>query len=212
MNIEIYDCNSILFGNIEILKNQFNLKYGVNGTGKTTIIKAIESTVKHDDKALASLKPFRYQKKEYKDCHNPTVKGIDEVDSVLIFNDEYASNFVFKQDKNSEAIVNSFSILVKPKGYDEKISTINNLVAKVRNTFEENDDLKDLISKLDIFIDGFGRAKTYSTGAKLVKGFTAGNTIDNVPDDVSDYSFYIQNAKDNDNVSWINWMHQGDNG
>lgn len=41
-NISIYNCNNIREGNIDIEPNKLNIKYGINGTGKTTIAKAIK--------------------------------------------------------------------------------------------------------------------------------------------------------------------------
>lgn len=41
MNVEIKYCNNIESGNIEIQENTLNIKYAINGTGKTSIAKAI---------------------------------------------------------------------------------------------------------------------------------------------------------------------------
>lgn len=40
-HVEIKNCNNILNGNINVEKDKLNIKYGINGTGKTTIAKAI---------------------------------------------------------------------------------------------------------------------------------------------------------------------------
>ena len=41
MNLLINNCNNIKNGSICIEKNKLNIKYGVNGTGKSTISSAI---------------------------------------------------------------------------------------------------------------------------------------------------------------------------
>lgn len=41
-HVEVKNCNSILTGNIKVEEGKLNIKYGINGTGKTTIAKAIE--------------------------------------------------------------------------------------------------------------------------------------------------------------------------
>ena len=41
-HVEVKNCNSILKGNIKVKEGKLNIKYGINGTGKTTIAKAIE--------------------------------------------------------------------------------------------------------------------------------------------------------------------------
>lgn len=53
MEITIKHCNNIVEGTIAIEKNKLNIKYGINGTGKSTIAHAIE---KNDN--LIFLKPF----------------------------------------------------------------------------------------------------------------------------------------------------------
>lgn len=42
MNITIKSCNNIKEGKISVEKNKLNIKYGINGTGKSTIASAIE--------------------------------------------------------------------------------------------------------------------------------------------------------------------------
>ena len=42
MNISIANCNNIEHGTVAIEENRLNIKYAINGTGKSTIAKAIE--------------------------------------------------------------------------------------------------------------------------------------------------------------------------
>ena len=42
MNISITNCNNIAHGTVAISENRLNIKYAINGTGKSTIAKAIE--------------------------------------------------------------------------------------------------------------------------------------------------------------------------
>ena len=53
MEINIKNCNNIKEASISVEKNSLNIKYGMNGTGKSTIAKAIESR-----ENLAELKTF----------------------------------------------------------------------------------------------------------------------------------------------------------
>lgn len=41
MNIKIKNCNNIKEANISVEKDMLNIKYGMNGTGKSTIAKAV---------------------------------------------------------------------------------------------------------------------------------------------------------------------------
>lgn len=54
--IKISSCNNIKDGTIEIEKGKLNIKYGINGTGKTTIAKSIYFHDSNDE--LQNLKFF----------------------------------------------------------------------------------------------------------------------------------------------------------
>ena len=43
MEIQINNCNNISEGTISIVENRLNIRYAINGTGKSTISKAIEA-------------------------------------------------------------------------------------------------------------------------------------------------------------------------
>ena len=45
MEIIIKNCNNIDSGKIEISNNKLNIKFGINGTGKSTITKAIKYSI-----------------------------------------------------------------------------------------------------------------------------------------------------------------------
>ena len=95
MNIEINHCNNIENGIIEIEENQLNIKYAINGTGKSTISMAINYKIQElngSDNQLKTLKPFKYLGREDK---NPDVKGIDPIKTVKTFDEAYINEFVF---------------------------------------------------------------------------------------------------------------------
>lgn len=61
MDIEIKHCNNIDSASITLIEKQLNIKFAPNGTGKSTIARAIQCAVKHDDSGMASLLPFKYR-------------------------------------------------------------------------------------------------------------------------------------------------------
>ena len=50
-NIQLKNCNSIENGSIKIIENSLNIKYAINGTGKSTSSKAIEYAVNDKNNA-----------------------------------------------------------------------------------------------------------------------------------------------------------------
>ena len=91
LNIKIRNCNNIDYGNIKIKKNTLNIKHGINGTGKSTISKAMEYYITNKNK-LKSLQPFKHiTNTDIK----PEIDGLEEVKSIKIFNDTYIINLFF---------------------------------------------------------------------------------------------------------------------
>jgi ABC-type cobalamin/Fe3+-siderophores transport system ATPase subunit len=133
MDIVIKNCNSIDEAKISIEKNKLNIKYGMNGTGKSTIAKAIELNSKPDSD-LASLTPFKFRNNDNHKEFRPTIDGADTLKIISIFNEDYISQFVFQQD---EVIRNSFNIFIKNREYDKKMKEIQDLVSDITNTFKK---------------------------------------------------------------------------
>ena len=48
MQLKIKNCNNIENGEFDITEGRLNIKYAINGTGKSTISKAIEAFVTND--------------------------------------------------------------------------------------------------------------------------------------------------------------------
>ena len=106
MEITIEHCNSIDAAKISLAPGRLNIKYGPNGTGKSTIAKAIELASKGGAN-LSTLTPFKHRGGDPKISPSPSVKGADQFKSVFVFNEEYVDQFVFKQD---EVVKDSFDI------------------------------------------------------------------------------------------------------
>ncbi len=199
MKVEIKNCNNIEEGNIEIKDNSLNIKYAINGTGKTTIAKAIKNKILNED--LNTLKPFKYlNNKEIV----PKVEGIDSIKSVKLFNEEYVNQYVFLKD---EVVKSSFEIFIKNEEYEEEMKYINELLADIKNIFIEDDNLNELISNLKEMSDSFGKSKSgYAANSVLSRGLGNGNKIENIPEELKEYSDYLRS---NVNSKWLKWQLSG---
>ena len=202
MNITIKNCNNIDDGKLEIKQNALNIKYAINGTGKSSIAKAIDAFVKNDDKKKKALIPFKH--KLNTTAHEISLDGLDGVSSVEIFNDDYVQSYVYQPN---ELLKNSFEIFVKTKDYDERLHEIEELLKDINKTFLDLPELELLINTFNEFIVGFGKAKGgYSATSSIGKGIGKGNILNNIPINLKEYSPYI---KDKNNVKWLKWQHEG---
>ena len=206
MRIEIKNCNNIDYTNIEIKDKKLNIKFGANGTGKTTIARSIEYSVIdriNKDNLLKSLMPFKYRNAE-DESNKPEVNGIDTISKVAIFNEDYINKYVFLED---EVLKNSFDVFIKTEEYENMMKEIDLLINEVRQLFQADDTLKKLISDSEELIGCFGNAKSgLSASGKIAKGLKSGNKLNNIPEELKDYEEYLNNK---DNIKWLKWQMTG---
>jgi energy-coupling factor transporter ATP-binding protein EcfA2 len=202
MKLEITNCNNIDTGNVTIEENMLNIKYAMNGTGKSTIARAIELQIKGDG-SIKDLTPFKLLKSNVEN-QQPQITGLDRVSSVSIFNDAYINQFAFKQD---EILANSFEIFVRTPDYDKYIVSIEKLIAGIKKTFNENKEIDQVIADLTTLSDSFGKSKSgYSEASVLAKGIGKGNKVANIPKGLESYTEYLKSSL---NSKWLRWQMDG---
>ena len=202
MDIKIMNCNNIDEGNIELIEGRLNIKYAINGTGKSTISKALEATIKGLDSEMEELLPFKY----YNGSNNvtPEITGCENFKSILIFNEKYVADYIFQPN---ELIKNSFEIFIKTSDYEKHTKEIEGLLKNINVTFKKHPELDGLIDAFQNFVAGFGKTKSgYSAAGPIGKGIGKGNKIDNIPEGLEVYASYLKNEN---NVKWLKWQMDG---
>lgn len=200
--VKIFNCNNIEEGIVSIEDNKLNLKYAFNGTGKSTISKAIVAKIMNNQPELESLKPFKFHGQV---TGIPVIEGLDRYHSIEIFNDDYVEQYVFQSD---ELIKGSFEIFIKTPDYDNHMKRIEELIKNIHDTFNDDEQLNKLISDLEELIKSFGNAKGgYSASSALGKGLGKGNKLSNIPDEISQYSPFLKRS--DINVPWLKWQKEG---
>lgn len=202
MNIEIRNCNNIDLASISIAEGKLNIKFAPNGTGKSTIARAIIlGTFENSD--LGELMPFKLRQ-ENPENKQPEVNGLNSIQQVMCFNEDYVSQFVFKPD---ELLSNSFEIFIKTDAYREKEREIEELVSNIKQLFSENKELEPLIDTLKEMGSAFKTTKTgLSKSSTGMKGLSAGNKLKHVPAGLESYTPFIQSQN---SVGWIDWQTKG---
>lgn len=204
MDISLSNCNNIDTGTIHIEDGRLNIKYAINGTGKSTIAHALSSKIKGE--VLSELRPFKYRT-DTDENHNPQVIISTPVQSIAIFNEEYINKYAFKKD---ELVENSFEIFVKTERYEEHMTEISNLVSSIQNAFLEDPELDSLITDLGTFISSLGNTQNgYSKASDFGKTIGKGNNLDNIPADLEVYTPYLRLRENNKNINWLKWQSEG---
>ncbi|MBU2870381.1 AAA family ATPase [Colwellia sp. E2M01] len=206
MDIQIQNCNNITLADVTIAQNKLNIRFAPNGTGKSTISRAIQFAATSDEAALSSLLPFKFRD-ENPDNIEPQVTGMAEDVETLCFNEEYVNKFTFQPD---ELVNNSFDIFIRTAAYKEKEIEIQNFIKAVREQFENSPELEALLTHLKELSGGFkvtaaGALAKTSTGAKALAG---ANKIDHIPEGLESYKPFIQSDK---SVTWVDWQAKGHN-
>lgn len=203
MDIQIANCNNITSGSVSITENRLNIKYAINGTGKSTVAKAIEYAAVHDETGLKSLTPYAYIGTADTE-HLPSALGIPADLKVAVFDESYVNQYVFLED---ELVKNSFDIFIKTENYERQLAEIDGLVVNIRMIFDDNPELERLIADMSEFISSFGNARAgIANNGALVKGFGNGNLIQNIPQGLEDYSAFLTN---DNNSKWLKWQSDG---
>lgn len=144
--IRVKNCNCISDATIEIVEKSLNIKYGSNGTGKSTISEAIYAQANNETDRLKDFKPYGSN-----DNSQPTVDN-PYFHVVKVFNEDYVNSYLFQGD---EFLDDSFQVFLKSDKYDVKWSVLNNrelgvLSNKYFNLFCETEaDFTDFIERVE---------------------------------------------------------------
>ena len=220
MKIILKNCNSIDYGEVQLVENNLNMKYAINGTGKSTISKAIQGLVL--DK-LDELIPFKYYDEKAKntmlDEHKPVVEIYSDgqssggfiranspIQSVRVFDEDYVERYTLVGD---DVVPNSFEIYVKTPDYEQKLKEIDSLIKDIKEFFNSSTDLNDIISRFDLFLMKIvkpGKRTATSTTSPLHKALNQGNKTIDVPTELKGYQTFITSAAGG---KWAKWQLDG---
>lgn len=203
MDVEIGYCNNIDNARITLSENKLNIKFAPNGTGKSTISRAILYSVTHDASGLNSLLPFKLRAANPANFQ-PSVTGAEHIQDVMCFDEKYVSQFTFQPD---ELISNSFDIFIKTEAYSQTEREIDSIVMAIREEFSGNDELDLFITHLQELSGAFKlTSKGLSKASTGMKGLAGGNKLQHIPAGLEPYKPFIQSTR---NVEWIEWQTKG---
>jgi ABC-type Mn2+/Zn2+ transport system ATPase subunit len=195
MEIEIKNCNNIDSAKIEIDVNILNIKYAMNGTGKSTIAKAIELLAKNE--SLKPLKPFG-------SVFEPSGTIDKDIAKVLLFNEDFVNNIVFRE---STAIQNAFEVFIKTPEYDRLQISIEEHLKNMRLNTTSDQDLTKLLSVGQLALNKFSFTTSYHLKKiGLIKNITNADSIFKLPEAIKKF----QPLMDKDyNSEWAGWKIDG---
>lgn len=167
MIININNCNNIKSGSLPINSNQLNILFGRNGTGKSTIARAIYLAVHGSN--LSELIPYGMEN----EVLQQSIVGIPEC-KVAIFDDNYVSQYVYQPDS---LIKDAFEVLIRSEEYDETKKNIDDALAKIKTTITDSAEIGILQQHIGVLINNIEFTGSTNKIAKRkggIKGLLSG--------------------------------------
>lgn len=213
MNITIENCNNIDKGTIEIEPGCLNIKYANNGTGKSTIAKAIHAFTTQDNKkkkeALEELIPYQYSNlpKKEREKHAPSIAGLENIHNVEIFDDKYVNQFLFT--KNDSLLEGAFSIFVETPEYKENMERIRSQLYDITEKIKNLDSLNAVIALLENFLKKGGRGGIIAKDSIIERSLGTGNSLAEIAPQFKDYESFLLDRTNYNNGAWVSFISKG---
>ena len=213
MKISIENCNNIDKGEIEIVPNTLNIKYASNGTGKSSIAKAIRTftsqNAKEKKESLDELIPYQYSNlpKKERDKHLPSIAGLENIHNVEIFDDKYVNQFLFT--KKDSLLEGAFSVFVETPEYKENMERIKSQFHDITEKIKTLDSLNAVITLLDNFIKKCGVGGGIAKNSTIEKSLGTGNSLAEIAPQFKDYESFLLDRTNYNNGAWVSFISKG---
>jgi ABC-type cobalamin/Fe3+-siderophores transport system ATPase subunit len=205
--ITIDNCNCINHAELTVVPKQLNIKFGVNGIGKSTIGKAI-ATISADNQkaALGELLPYGA------DIQNrfPSISGLDNDTKVKVFNAQYANQFIIEGGTGDTLFENSFQVFLRSSDCEELMIEINKQLDALQKAFVNQPDFNEIfemLSKIQDVIKMKGETVSRAGGlGEVIKGNGYGFEKHA---NLKPYEAYYKAKDFTTVVEWAKWRRAG---
>lgn len=198
--IKIQNCNNITSGELTLCDAKLNILFGRNGTGKSTIARAID--LASQGKTLTGLAPYGSVNTDTP----PSIEGV-EAGAIAIFDDNYVKQYIYQSDT---LITDAFEILIRSKEYDEAKKNIDDALAQIKTTITGREDIIALQKQLGVLISNIEFTGTTNKLAKRkggIKGVLNGKgAYFNPPSELDELRPFFE---ENTVSKWAAWRLQG---
>lgn len=195
ITIRLEHCNNVASAEISLFPNNLNIMYAMNGTGKSTIAKAIKLVASSGD--FSALKTFG-------EVRAPSCTIVPPIPKVLVFDEEFISTIVFRE---SEVIQNAFEVFIRTPEYEEKQRLINERLKKMHIDTAADQEYGNLLQTGQAVLSKFTKTidnKLKKTG--LIKSLVSSESIFRLPEPIKKFQPLM--SKDY-NVDWVGWKNEG---
>lgn len=198
--VKLACCNNINCATITLKPNATTVLHGMNGSGKSSVAKAIQLYSGDGGQTLEVLKPYASESL-------PSVEGLPYNANILVFNEDYVDSTLFKGDM--ELIENGYKVFVDTPEYRKAANETDELLADTVKRLRDEGKVAELLSTVNNLLSCFGKVskQTYSKASPIAKGIVSrGNLVEHISPKFGSFTPLIQgdNAKE-----WLQWRDKG---
>lgn len=211
VEIKMENLGTIKKGCIRYHVGTLNVKYGLNGTGKSTISDAIVALSKHE--SLSSYKTFGKDvtpNVSIRSFSGENVENSNEIqlNNVAVFNTDYVNQYLFKEDLAR----NSYEIFVNTPEYQGAANKLDEQLGELYSSIK-NEKIDELKQKIESALNDFkfnipnkSGVAQLAKNSKVVKGRNVAQIDRDLNDSIKGYSNYLKSP---DSPKWIKWFLEG---
>lgn len=203
-NLVIENCNNIARCEVSLDEQKLNIKYAINGTGKSTIAKAIK--LSSLGKNLDELTPFDLMAKKDKTI-KPNITGLS-FSNVAVFDEDYLKQYVYQK---TDLLKNTFEVLIYSDEYialkeaiDKELSDVKTIARDKPNVMVIREITKALCELLAVNKENTKLSRKKG-GVKSILDDKKG-ALFNPPDELSGFKPFIDDEK---SLEWASWKLRG---
>lgn len=203
--IELKNVGCIEEGKISINANQLNIKFGSNGIGKTTIIKALKYKINEEQDLKRVITSFD------KPGIEPSCVVTEAITNIAVYDKSYFNKLFTKRE---DLLTDTFQFAIKDDTYDQEVESINASLKKACEIAERDEfnSLLQLYNELTIksFIEYKKNGKDVNSRNSLFSAFSSkGIDLKSLEPQspIFEFSKYMSSPF---RASWLKWIESYD--
>lgn len=203
--IELKNVGCIKEGKINVYKNQLNIKFGPNGIGKTTIIKALRYKINCEQDLKRVITSFEYPEIE------PSCEITEEIKNLAVYDKVYFDKLFTKRE---DLLNDTYQFAIKDETYDKEVERINASLKKVCEIAQRNEfsNLIQLYNELTAksFVEYKKNGKDINSRNSLFSAFSSKGIVLKSLDPQSPIFEFTKYMSSPYRASWLKWIESYD--
>lgn len=203
--IKLKNVGCIKEGNINIHENQLNIKFGPNGIGKTTIIKALRYKINGEQDLKRVITSFNNPEIE------PSCEITEEIKNLAVYDKVYFDKLFTKRE---DLLNDTYQFAIKDETYDKEVERINASLRKVCEIAQRNEfsNLIQLYNELTTksFVEYKKNGKDINSRNSLFSAFSSKGIILKSLDSQSPIFEFTKYMSSPYRASWLKWIESYD--